>query len=204
MRTRTQNGVVGTDHLAGYAQGQQERTHNELQFFDSTTVKVEHTVRGIRLHAKSNPSASDAGDVWMTLISYNQDQEYGDYLVCRPPGAPSDGSGDVNVAVEPQLQSSVGWHLEDDEDVYSQTMPGDDGTTWTYTDYDETNQRRTSTSDEETPTVLTEYITPAFVLLPAPDLIPVRASTTNVTVDGVKLTLAAITGRQWANWQDIG
>jgi hypothetical protein len=61
MRTRTQNGVIGTTHEASFHRAQQDRVQNELQFFDSTTVKFERTTRGIRAHAKASASSADGG-----------------------------------------------------------------------------------------------------------------------------------------------
>lgn len=67
MRTRTQNKVTGTTSEAGFHHGQQERAQDELQFFDSTTVKVEQTTRGVRFHAKVPPATSQgsADPVWL-------------------------------------------------------------------------------------------------------------------------------------------
>lgn len=56
MRTRTQNKVTGTSSEAGFHHGQQERAQDELQIFDSATVKVEHMTRGVKLHAKIPPA----------------------------------------------------------------------------------------------------------------------------------------------------
>jgi hypothetical protein len=70
MRTRTQNKVMGTTAEAGFHHGQQERAQDELQFFDSTTVKVEQTTRGVRFHVKAGAvaqpgSADDILPVWL-------------------------------------------------------------------------------------------------------------------------------------------
>ena len=68
MRTRTQNGVTGNDGLAEFAQHQQKRL-DELQFFDSTTVKVEQTTRGVRLHVRASPSESAyAGPILCKIV----------------------------------------------------------------------------------------------------------------------------------------
>lgn len=58
MRTRTQVRPLGADDQTDHLHQQSERAQNELQIFDSTTVKVENTTRGIRLHAKIPPSPS--------------------------------------------------------------------------------------------------------------------------------------------------
>lgn len=55
MRSFTFQKPVGTDAETDHVIRQQDRAQNELQLFDSTTVKVEHTTRGIRLHAKFPP-----------------------------------------------------------------------------------------------------------------------------------------------------
>jgi len=133
------------------------------------------------------PAAAGGGGVrFMLVVSYNQDAANGDYLVCRPAGAAEDGSGDVNVAVEPHLQSGI----------VSQIMPN--GDEWFFTDYtddiDTDPQQRTSTKGT---TVLTEYISPPFL---DTDIVPVwPCSNTGVKVDDVSLTLIALTGRQWAS-----
>ena len=127
------------------------------------------------------------GDTLMTLVSYHQSAMNGDYLICRPDGGATDGSADVNVEVEPQLQSSIA----------TQTMP--DGVNWTYayTLYDPSLQKRQATGGS---VILTENISPPFI---AGNIIPVRAcSNSKATVGGVKLSLIAITGRQWAQWAD--
>ena len=66
MRTRTQNGITGNTYEANYHRGQQERSQNELQFFDSGTVKVEQTLRGVRFHAKVPPFISGGDFQWQT------------------------------------------------------------------------------------------------------------------------------------------
>lgn len=65
MRTYTQNKPVGTDAATDYMVRQQSRANLELQIYDSTTVKVEHTTRGVRLHAKQTPKSS-GGMVWQS------------------------------------------------------------------------------------------------------------------------------------------
>jgi len=55
MRTHSINRPVGNDAETSFHSRQYDRAQTELQFFDSTTVKVEQTTRGIRLHAKLPP-----------------------------------------------------------------------------------------------------------------------------------------------------
>lgn len=55
MRTRTVNKPLGEDSNTNAHRQQNERANEELQIFDSSTIRVEHTPRGIRLHVK-NPS----------------------------------------------------------------------------------------------------------------------------------------------------
>ena len=131
------------------------------------------------------------GVTMMKLLSYHQSAANGDYLVCRPPGGNSDGSDDVKVAVEPQLQSAI----------TAQTMP--DGTAWSYlttggaSTYIEATQQRTARQTAGGTATLTEYITPPFLTT---DYVPVfSCSNAGATVGGVAATLVAITGRQWAS-----
>jgi hypothetical protein len=75
MRTRTQNKVIGTTSEAGFHHGQQERAQEELQVFDSATVKWEHTTRGMRAHAKV-PFAGKGGWDWASPPGYDQSNSY--------------------------------------------------------------------------------------------------------------------------------
>lgn len=61
MRSYTQIRPVGSDSATDFVDRQQKRANNELEFFDSTTVKVERTTRGIRMHAKIPPSSPAGG-----------------------------------------------------------------------------------------------------------------------------------------------
>jgi len=64
MRSRTQHKPLGNDSETDFQQSQQDRGQTELQFYDSTTVKWEHTTRGIRAHVKpfsANTPASGGG-----------------------------------------------------------------------------------------------------------------------------------------------
>jgi hypothetical protein len=125
------------------------------------------------------------GCTMMQVMSYHQSAANGDYLVCRPPGGASDGSGDVKVAVEPHLQSGI----------TTQTMP--DGTSWAYTAYTEATQQRTATQTAGGSAVLTEYISPPFLTT---DVVPVfSCGNSGVTVSSVEVKKVAITGRQWAS-----
>lgn len=60
MRTHTQNKPLGNDAATDFALQQQARGQEELQFYDSSTIRVEQTTRGIRLHAKIPPPAARA------------------------------------------------------------------------------------------------------------------------------------------------
>jgi hypothetical protein len=55
MRTRTDNAPLGNDPATDSALRNRDRLQNEHQFYDSTTVKVEQTTRGVRFHAKIPP-----------------------------------------------------------------------------------------------------------------------------------------------------
>jgi hypothetical protein len=132
------------------------------------------------------------GVTMMSVVSYHQDATYGDYLVCQPDG---EGAATVNAAVEPQLQSRLGFS----GGIYSETKP--DGNTWQYSGYNAAAQRRTATciSGPLAGRVLTEYITPPFVFEPVADRIKVQAcANTGVSVGGVAVTLIEDRGRHWA------
>ena len=119
------------------------------------------------------------GPTMMVLVSYNQDQTHGDYLLCTPPG----GGSNVKVAVEPQLQTGI----------TTETTP--DGNVWSYAVLAAQKRSATCTSGSSVGTVLTEYITPPFI---AGNIIPVQACVNpGVTVGGVTLRMVALTGRNW-------
>jgi hypothetical protein len=111
----------------------------------------------------------------MTLVSFSFNT-----LVCRPAGGASDGSEDVDVALEPQLRSGI----------TSQDIPTETGTeTWTYSSYNATYQSRTASGPSGTEV---EHITPRFIV---GDTIPVwSCSSSGIT----NVTRIAVTGRQWA------
>lgn len=157
----------------------------KVKTVDGQTGKVVIDDRGTVLEIPrggiSSGTTVSSWPIMMLVVSYHQ-SAYGDYLVCTPPG----GSGNVNVAVEPHLQSGI----------VTQTMPN--GDEWFFTEYtddiDTDPQQRTSTKDM---TVLTEYISPPFL---DTDIVPVwPCSNTGVKVDGASITLVALTGRQWAS-----
>ena len=52
MRTHTSNAPLGADAATDAALRERTRSRDEHEFFDSTTVTVEHTTRGIRFHVK--------------------------------------------------------------------------------------------------------------------------------------------------------
>lgn len=54
MRTYTQNKPAGGDAATDWALRQQSRAQEELQFFDSPTVKFHVTTRGIRAHVRQS------------------------------------------------------------------------------------------------------------------------------------------------------
>lgn len=58
MRTHSTNKPTGNDGETTFHTRQHERSNLELQFFDSSTVKVEQTTRGVRWHAKIPPASS--------------------------------------------------------------------------------------------------------------------------------------------------
>jgi hypothetical protein len=91
--------VVGTGNDATFHGAQQKRLQNELQFFDSTTVKVEQTTRGVRFHAKIPPAAQPAGAQRMRVKGV-----YSTYLVCRTWDGNAEGSQNVYVAKPPHLR----------------------------------------------------------------------------------------------------
>lgn len=112
MRTRTQNKVIGTTAEAGFHRGQQERAQEELQFYDSPTVKVEQTTRGVRFHAKVPPVMPPAAGVTIAVFQYNNTNgpaAFGDYLVCFPqkPDGTFDGTQPTKIAKAFLLRNSI-------------------------------------------------------------------------------------------------
>ena len=99
MRTRTQHQVIGTTQEDGFFHGQQQRAHDELQFFDSTTVKFEQTTRGIRAHARAVQNQQVAA-----ATRYRVKGVYSTYLVCRTWDGTAEGGSDVYVAKPPHLR----------------------------------------------------------------------------------------------------
>ena len=64
MRSYTQNKPLGTDGATDAAvRNLQKQT--ELQFYDSTTIKVEQTLRGVRFHAKIQRTPAAVGMIFM-------------------------------------------------------------------------------------------------------------------------------------------
>jgi len=55
MRTRTEIRPTGTNAQTDYTHQQGRQVHDELQMFDSQTVKFERTTRGWRAHSKIPP-----------------------------------------------------------------------------------------------------------------------------------------------------
>lgn len=87
MRTYTQQRPVGTDAATDHFTRQQERVNNELQVYDSPTVKVEKRTRGIRLHVKPSRGGS-GGDKWPpsnypSAMSSVNAYAQGDYVYVR-------------------------------------------------------------------------------------------------------------------------
>jgi hypothetical protein len=76
MRTFSNNKPLGTDAEANYVQRQFQRQGSELQFYDSTTIKVEQTLRGIRLHARSQSSTISAGWHYANKFEIDTTQSY--------------------------------------------------------------------------------------------------------------------------------
>ena len=52
MRTHTSNAPLGADAATDAALRERTRSRDEHEFFDSTTVTVEHTTRGVKFHVK--------------------------------------------------------------------------------------------------------------------------------------------------------
>lgn len=65
MRTHSTNKPTGNDAETTFHSRDHDRQYAELQFYDSTTVRVEQTTRGIRMHAKIPPAnPSTKGWFW--------------------------------------------------------------------------------------------------------------------------------------------
>jgi len=73
MRTHSTTKPVGNDAETTFHSRQHERAQAELQFYDSMTVRVEQTTRGIRFHAKIPPPGSGTKGWFWTKGSRNYD-----------------------------------------------------------------------------------------------------------------------------------
>ena len=181
MPFREPNPPVGSSLQAGFLRRLLDAVRAN-KILPGLGYRTKYSSFGTTLEIDQAPGGAGGGVMMMALLSYHMDATHGDYLNCRPPGGASDGSDDVYVAVEPQLQSGI----------TTKTTP--DAKVWAYTAYTEAIQQRTSTSGS---TVLTEYISPPFL---AGDVIPVQpCSNAGVTVSGVAVSQVALTGRQWAS-----
>lgn len=172
---------TGSNREAAFHRSTWQKLHGgELRFNDSASVRVSRTTRGIQFRAK-RPAGNVSLPELMEVIEFHFD-----YLVCRPEGAPSDGTGDVNVALKPELRSTI------DEQVIF-------GDTWTFDTYTEADQSRMAHLGE---TDQQEWITPAFLVRDGTtegDWVAVqRFKSAKLTIDGVALKLMEVTPRAWA------
>jgi len=67
MRSFSQNKPVGNDAETDFATRTHARQQEELQFYDSTTIKVEQTTRGIKFHAKIPPPSKGSTSGWFWI-----------------------------------------------------------------------------------------------------------------------------------------
>lgn len=73
MRTHNPNKPTGNDAETTFHSQQHDRSNLELQFFDSSTVKVEQTTRGVRWHAKIPPASTGSKGWFWTKGEKNYD-----------------------------------------------------------------------------------------------------------------------------------
>lgn len=168
------------------------------QVMPGVGYRVKRTSQGTYLDINQAGGAAIKGLVMMQVVSYHQDADHGDYLMCQPPNTTAPGDR-VEVAIEPQLQSSITTQTTPDSSVWDLTlyggMPED-------APLDQT-RKSTCSSGPQNGTVLTEYISPAFL---DTDFVPVwPCSNTGVEVQDPDtevwspVNLIALTGRQWAS-----
>lgn len=83
MRSWNSPSPTGNENETTFAQGVARKLKSELQFYDSTTVRVEQTTRGVRFHARpargtSAPAPASVGNINMRGL-YNPGTIYAMY-----------------------------------------------------------------------------------------------------------------------------
>ena len=84
MRTRTEIRPTGTNAQTDFAHQQGRQVNDELQFFDSQSVKIERTTRGIRLHANIPPPATKKNASLREYDKTKSDYKDGDRVIVSP------------------------------------------------------------------------------------------------------------------------
>lgn len=122
MRTHTSNAPLGTDAATDAALRDQNRLRSEHEFFDSTTVSVEHTTRGIRLHVKPQFPATQKTTIPFFPFKIYRPTNIGDFKTGITFLDPASGAGTVcnidatqptNFAANPPTVNPVtdGWRF---------------------------------------------------------------------------------------------
>jgi hypothetical protein len=76
MRSTTSPTPTGTQKETTFMQGVSKKLKSELQFYDSTTVKVEQTTRGVRFHASRGGAKPIDGWRFAKPILYDKTKSY--------------------------------------------------------------------------------------------------------------------------------
>jgi hypothetical protein len=135
MRTRTTNRPLGTDAAADFHNQQFERSHQEMQVFNSTTVKAHRTTRGIRFNSKPGISGQLSGFRWASAGKhYDPDETYqADELVVVYPGDTIVTAGKKDVSASGAVKKSWPGLWVAAQDVSPSAGHGSGGTdTWYY------------------------------------------------------------------------
>lgn len=124
MRTHSIQKPVGTDAATDFVTRQQSRAQDELQIFSSTTVRVEHTTRGIRLHVQipptSPPGPSVSSSFTGVYVPGQIYQAFEEVVIQSGPAAGTYVSTIDNNINDPS--TGIGW---------MQTAPGNTAGSWT-------------------------------------------------------------------------
>jgi hypothetical protein len=76
MRSWNSPAPTGNENETTFDQGVYRKLKSELQFYDSTTIRVEQTTRGIRFHARPSRRGSTASWIFSKPILYDNTKSY--------------------------------------------------------------------------------------------------------------------------------
>ena len=130
MRTHTIGKPTGTDAATDFALRQQNRAQEELQFFDSTTVKFSRTTRGITarvIPARGGPSAAGIHRPGNGLYEVDPTYPYDrDSLIHIQPSHALVGTG-IRLPSAPTgalVQACAGWWIANQDVPAQATVSG--------------------------------------------------------------------------------